>query len=97
MSENSFSRSALRSSCESSGGRGRRARRSVLNVEYAEDRADPVCRRAGDARAAGAAARRVVHSFECGQPASLQAEMLREQELLRRLEERLAASGAAAL
>jgi hypothetical protein len=67
----------------------------VLNVSCAED-SNSGCPRAGDAGATAAASRRFLHSLECGQPGRLQAELLREQDLLRDLEEKHDADLAAA-
>lgn len=77
------------------GDHGRRAEPVVVNVRNAED-GNSICGRGGHAGAATAASGRFLHSFECGQPGRLQAELLREQELLRCLEEKHAASRAAA-
>lgn len=53
-----------------------------------EENADPVCRRPGDGDRTVAASRRFVHSLECAEPGWLQTELLREQDLLRCLQEK---------
>jgi len=68
----------------------------VLTVGHAENSADPVCGRARNGGAAAPASGRFLHSLECTQPRRLQAALLREQELLRCLEEKHNASLAAA-
>jgi hypothetical protein len=68
----------------------------VLTVRYAEDSANPDCRRTSDGRAAAPAPRRFLHSLECTQPGWLQTALLREQDLLRDLEEKHDAGLAAA-
>jgi hypothetical protein len=67
---------------------GRRAAAYVVDSAYAEDSADPDCHRAGDGGATAPASRRFLHSLECAQPGWLQTALLREQELLRDLEEK---------
>jgi hypothetical protein len=57
----------------------------VLAFADAEDSTNPVCRRARDDGEAAAVANAFVHSVECAEPGKLQAELLREQELLRSL------------
>jgi hypothetical protein len=61
----------------------------VLNIQHAEDRTDSVCPRAGDGGEAAAATRRFLHSLECAEPRGLQAELLREQNVLCCLQEKL--------
>jgi hypothetical protein len=66
------------------------------SLSDAEDSNDHVCSHSGDAGAAAPASGRFLHSLERAQPGWLQTALLREQDLLRDLEEKHAADLAAA-